>query len=61
MEDYDEYIGKKVVKKSERPFKSSFKHNTVKGIIIHPILNKPAFIFEEDDSFVAAFQCLLVK
>lgn len=43
-----------------KPFKSGLKENTVKGIIAHPILNIPAFIFEEDDSYVECRRCKLV-
>jgi hypothetical protein len=47
----------KVVKKSGKPFKSQKKIATVKGIINHPILNVPAFIFYEDDSYVECSIC----
>lgn len=51
-------IGQKVEKKSGKPFKSTFKVNTVKGIIPHPILTgKHAYTFEEDDSYVSVVQC----
>ena len=56
--DYSGYIGKKVHKpKSDRPFKSGFKINTVKGVIEHPILGIPAYTFEEDDSYVECRRC----
>lgn len=57
-------IGKRVQKTtlkegvSPRPFKSGFKINTVKDVIIHPVLNIPAYIFEEDDSYVECRRCL---
>ena len=57
---YRDCIGKKVYKKSGKPFKSSSKVNTVKAIINHPILNIPAFEFEEDDSYVECRQCLII-
>jgi hypothetical protein len=51
-------IGTKVIKKSGKPFKSTFKVNTVKGIIPHPILaGEEAYTFEEDDSYVSVVQC----
>jgi len=56
---FEEYIGKKVVKISGKPFKSSYKANTVKDVVEHP-LGKPAFSFEEDDSIVEAWRCRLV-
>lgn len=51
-EIYKEYIGRTCTKKSPKQFKSSAKINTIKGIINHPHLNVPAYIFHEDDSYV---------
>lgn len=60
--DYGFGIGKKVCKpKSEKPFKSGQKINTVKGIIEHPILGIPAYTFEEDDSYVECRKCEIVN
>jgi hypothetical protein len=63
IEDYELYIGKKCKKKSvaakvggnpyqSKPFKSGAKINTIKGVINHPHLNVPAYVFHEDDSHV---------
>ena len=57
---YEQYIGRKCKKKSisgdknykVRPFKSTFKTNTIKGVINHPHLNIPAYVFCEDESYV---------
>lgn len=57
--NYQSFIGKKVVKKSNKPFKSGEKTNTVKGIITHPILKIPAYTFEEDESYVECRRCFL--
>ncbi len=60
---YKQYIGFKIRKKTNtanstsNPFKSTFKINTVKNVIQHPKLNIPAFIFDEDDSYVACHGC----
>ena len=55
-------IGKSVIKKSNKPFKSKNKINTIKGIIPHPILaNEQAYTFEEDDSFVSIVQCQIIE
>lgn len=59
MIDYATYIGEKV-SKDKKPFKSGSKINTVKDIINHPILNIPAFTFEEDDSYVECRRCILI-
>ena len=37
---------------SPKPFKSGLKVNTIKGLIINPHTNNPAFTFEEDDTYV---------
>ena len=52
-------VGKRVEKKSGKPFKSRLKINTVKAVVEHPL--KPggglAFTFVEDDSVVTASLC----
>jgi len=52
-------VGCKVQKKSGKPFKSTFKVNTVESFIINPYTNKPAFTFVEDHSIVDFKQCEL--
>lgn len=47
-----EYVGKKVLKPSGKPFKSTLKMNTVKEVVNHPVIGVPAFKFHEDDSIV---------
>ena len=54
-------IGKKVLKKSGKPFKSKLLINTISSVINHPILKIPAYTFEEDNSFVECGQCILPK
>ena len=57
---YEQYIGRKCKKKSisgnktykVKPFKSGDKINTIKGVINHPHLDIPAYVFFEDDSYV---------
>lgn len=69
IQDYKENIGKKVTKcriiagfeYTPKPFKSTFKINTVKDVIIHPILNIPAYTFIEDDSYVECRRCKVVE
>lgn len=61
----EQYIGCRVKKTSKagtqpKPFKSQLLVNTVKGVINHPILNIPAYTFEEDDSFVECRRCVVV-
>ena len=63
---YHPYIGKKVRKVSNRPFKSRFKTNTVKGIIgitipSHSESELLCFVFEEDESFVECRRCILIE
>jgi len=42
-----------------KPFKSGNKFNTVKDIVIHPIMGTPAYTFVEDDSIVECSRCIL--
>lgn len=49
-------VGLNVHKKSKRPFKSGQKNATVNGIIRHPITERWAVTFEEDDSHVEVKQ-----
>ena len=64
---YKEWIGRKVFKKSGRPFRSDLKQNTVLGIGIHAKLSQLkhypvfCFIFVEDTSYVACHICELVE
>lgn len=64
--DYSINIGKLVVKRSSssgsqpKPFKSGSKVNTVKGIINHPIVNAPAYTFEEDDTYMLCRHCYVI-
>ncbi|RPI82260.1 MAG: hypothetical protein EHM34_07210 [Nitrosopumilales archaeon] len=63
-------IGKKVKKcaitekntqKKEKKFKSGLYVNTIKGVINHPLLEIPAYTFEEDDSYVECRRCEIVS
>ena len=62
-EFYSQLIGQQVCKAMKKggvkKFKSGLKFNTVTGVINHPILNVPAFTFEEDDSYVECAICRL--
>ncbi len=62
MENYSENIGKKVVKKSGRPFKSTFQINTIKGVVINEQdpLKREAYTFNEDNSVVDCFLCKII-
>lgn len=51
------FIGVPVHKVSGKPFKSGEKVNTIKGVIKHPHVNRYAFLFVEDDSYVECFRC----
>lgn len=59
FDQYRQNIGKKVQKK-RKPFKSGNRLNTVKGLIFHPQLHLPAYVFEEDDSYVRCDICSIV-
>lgn len=52
--------GKKVVKKSNKKFKSGEKINTIKSVLINPHTSLPAYSFEEDDSIVDQRSCIIL-
>jgi len=65
--NYETNIGKRVCKCSisrkvpnNKPFKSGSKINTIKGVVNHPQLNRPAYTFEEDESYVECRRCIIV-
>lgn len=63
--EYMLWIGARVQKKRRKgkqpkPFKSGSKINTVRGLILHPILGVEAFTFHQDESYVACHSCELV-
>ena len=53
-------IGRKVMKRTGKPFKSTLKTNTIKSVITHEITGRPAFTFYEDDSYVELHKCSMV-
>jgi hypothetical protein len=58
-------IGLKCKKKSKKgtepkKFKSGCKINTIKGLVIHPFDGNPAFIFNEDESYVHCHNVILL-
>ena len=57
MTDFILEIGTKVVKTSGKPFKSTLKINTVKGLTYNPITGKISYTFYEDESNVECFRC----
>ena len=61
-EELSTWVGKRVEKYSGKPFKSTFKKNTVKEVIQHPKSpHRLAFTFVEDESYVSATMCKLVN
>lgn len=54
-------VGSKVRKKSNKPFKSGEKINTIKGYTIHPKLLVHCYTFEEDNSYVEIRRCIEVE
>jgi hypothetical protein len=62
LEELQKNIGKKVVKKSDKPFKSTFKINTIKDVIVFPIAHEIfAYTFLEDNSAVSVDKCKVLK
>lgn len=65
--NYEANIGRRVTKgtiftgdANQKKFKSGLFINTVKGVINHPILNIPAYTFDEDDSYVECRRCFII-
>lgn len=55
-------IGKRVKKKSGKPFKSGEKVNTVTGIVVVKELGDVAcYTFVEDEAWVECFRCALAE
>ena len=61
---YECFIGEKVhkvnikkLKSNKKKFKSGKLCNTVKGVVDHPVLGIPAYVFEEDESVVECRRC----
>ena len=54
-------VGKVVVKKSRKTFKSGKSTATVKGMMQHPTLDVPCFTFLEDESYVACWRVARVR
>lgn len=51
----------KVKKKSNKPFKSGLKINTVKGETINKQTGRESYVFYEDDSDVEKTRCEIIK
>ncbi len=60
FDKYAQNIGKKVCK-NRKPFKSGLKVNTIKGLTWHKTAQVPAYVFEEDDSYVNCIICSIVE
>jgi hypothetical protein len=58
--NYEENVGKKVIKINSKPFKSDRTINTVKTVIEHAMLRTPAYTFEEDNSIVECRKCIVI-
>lgn len=52
-------LGQTVIKRSGKPFKSGQKVATIRGFVKHPDLGITCFTFNEDDSYVACYQCVV--
>jgi len=67
IEEYKANIGKRVCKITckttgePKPFKSGHRTNTVAGVIDHPKLHIPAYVFEEDNTYVECRRCEVVN
>ncbi len=57
IKDALDCIGKQVMKRSKKPFKSKAKYNTVKAVTTNPHTQREAFEFIEDTSIVDVHVC----
>ena len=55
------WIGRRVHKKSWKPFKSGAQIGTITGTTTHPVTGYMCFTFAEDSSYVESFRCRLVE
>ncbi len=55
---FAELVGRTVIKKSGKPFKSGAKKGTVTGTMLHPTSGHLCYTFAEDDSYVECFRCI---
>ena len=58
--DWESWVGQKVVKHSNKPFKSTFLIGTVVGFTTNPHSQKKAFLMD-DESIVDCHQVKLYK
>jgi hypothetical protein len=54
------WIGKKICKRTRKPFKSGDQVATVKGMSMHEKTGQQTFTFIEDDSYVECHRCMLL-
>lgn len=59
--EWANWLGKKIMKKSKKPFKSKKIVGISNEIVINPHSGKFAFFMEEDKSVVDCRQCMLVE
>lgn len=58
---YKENIGKKTIKHTKNPFKSTFQKNTITNVVPHPNVDyKVGYTFKEDDSVVEVTVCKIL-
>lgn len=60
-EMFHHMLGKQIVKKSNRPFKSGDKVGTALSFTTNEHSGRIAFIMKEDDSVVDCFRCKLFE
>lgn len=58
-DEWPNWVGKQVSKRSGKPFKSGEKVGTVTGLIEHPTTKQPAFTLAEDGTHVECRRCQL--
>ena len=59
-QNWDNYVGKQIVKRSGKPFKSGNKVGVVENMSINPNTGRKAFLMRDDQTLVDCHQCQLL-
>lgn len=59
--NWNKWVGKKIEKHSNKPFKSGLKIGIPKQYGENPYTGKPAFLMLDDETWVDCFQCKLIE
>ena len=58
--DWENWVGKQIIKHSNKPFKSGEKVGVIESLEINPNSGKKAFLMRDDKTLVDCHQCRLL-